>query len=334
MRVSIIAPAESDRTDRQHRFFATSGHDCRVHVQKQPPAQDSGEIALDSAAPLKQPDARNAALFLFHYIDEPYPLLETMRQLGHGLVVLDLGSAALLDKAPVCYADLCLVADAAHKLALNQATGYAPERIYVLPENENYGPALETIIDQAMQGKPSPPNEIDSTGPGVMMPAEEELETTLLIRDPALDREAILDRIRQAIRLRLNTGGYGPDVTSLGPEAFRPVSLENEETDQSEALLRLQVAFDALMLQSQLREPSFRSQVPLLGPLIVAVRRFWNWMSAKWYVRGWMAQQVDWNNRMVDLVTELLTLQERNERRIRELELRVKQATRQRENTP
>lgn len=321
MRISIIAPAESDRTDRQRRFFASRGHDCRVHVQTQPPAQDAGGLL-------------NAALFLFHYIDAPYPLLETMRQLEHGLAALDLGGAAVLDKAPVCYADFSLVADAARKLALNQATDYPLERIYVLPENENYEPALETILDQAMQGKPSPPNEIDSTGPGVMMPAEDELETTLLIRDPALDREAILDRIRQAIRLRLNAGGYGPDVTSLGPEALRRGPLESEETDPSEALLRLQVAFDALMLQSPLREPRFRSQVPLLGPLIVAVRRFWNWMSAKWYVRGWMAQQADWNNRMVDLVTELLKVQERNERRIRELELQVKRAAGQRENTP
>jgi hypothetical protein len=180
-----------------------------------------------------------------------------------------------------------------------------------------------------MQGIPSPSNELDLE---MMTSAENELEKTLLINDPALDRPAILDRVRQAIRRRMSDGGYGPDVTSLGPETLRPTPPEDQRADRSDALLRLQIAFDELALKSHLREPKFHSEVPLLGSLIVAVRRFWNWMSAKWYVRGWMAQQVDWNARMVNVVNELIEMQEANEQRIHELELALENSDADREH--
>ena len=163
----------------------------------------------------------------------------------------------------------------------------------------------------------------------------EDLETILLIRDPALDRAAILDRVRQAIQHRQASGGYGDDVTLLGPEALRPALPANDVTGEVYAfLLHSQAALDELTASASLQEPQFHSSVPLVGQLIVAVRRFWNWMSAKWYVRGWMSQQMDFNTQMVDLVSKLLQMQESNERRIHELELELESLKSSEERAP
>ena len=178
-------------------------------------------------------------------------------------------------------------------------------------------------IDQAMQGVPpqTAETEIESTA---MTPTVDDLRSTLLIRDAELDRSAILNRVHQAIRRRQAAGGYGPDVTRVGPEALRPTPLERDARDQAYAsLLRFQTTLGDLAGTSHLREPDFRSSVPLVGPLIVAVRRFWNWMSTKWYVRGWMTQQAAFNERAVDAVEELLRIQESSEQRIHELEVQV-----------
>ncbi|MBX6773536.1 MAG: hypothetical protein IRY83_17595, partial [Chloroflexi bacterium] len=55
-----------------------------------------------------------------------------------------------------------------------------------------------------------------------------------------------------------------------------------------------------LQTGSQIREPSFRSAVPMLGPLIVRIRRLWNWMSTRWYVRPIIDQQNAFNALIVE----------------------------------
>ncbi len=50
----------------------------------------------------------------------------------------------------------------------------------------------------------------------------------------------------------------------------------------------------------QLQEPSFHSQVPLLGRLIVAVRTLWNNVATRWYVLPLLQQQNDINRRLVE----------------------------------
>ena len=56
-----------------------------------------------------------------------------------------------------------------------------------------------------------------------------------------------------------------------------------------------------------LNEPTFQSDVPLVGSLIATVRQSWNDVSTTWYVRGIMAQQQAFNN----LVSRLLSEQAR-----------------------
>lgn len=122
MRVSIVAPSESEWTDRQRRFFMAGGHECQLCIQEQLQPQDSTTIALSIAASPNPEQVHDITLYVFHYIDEPYPLLETIRHLRHGFVALDLSGVQVLDKAPASYADFCLVTDAMHKRTLNQVT--------------------------------------------------------------------------------------------------------------------------------------------------------------------------------------------------------------------
>ena len=44
-----------------------------------------------------------------------------------------------------------------------------------------------------------------------------------------------------------------------------------------------------------LSEQPFRSNIPLLGRLVVRVRLAWNWMSTRWYIRPLMQQQNSFN---------------------------------------
>ena len=155
-------------------------------------------------------------------------------------------------------------------------------------------------------------------------PAISETRAVLKVRDTGLDEGQILERVDDAVRGRLASGGYGPDVATLGPESLRPGPLAELDAERADAvLLYLHSALEELAERADLEEPGFHSEARLIGPLIVRVRRAWNWMAARWYVQGWMAQQVELNTRMLSLLSGLIQLQEGSERRIRELELEL-----------
>lgn len=52
-------------------------------------------------------------------------------------------------------------------------------------------------------------------------------------------------------------------------------------------------------------EKPFVSPSPVVGRAIVGVRRFWNWMSTKWYVRSMVQQQNEFNASLVELLRHL-----------------------------
>jgi hypothetical protein len=54
------------------------------------------------------------------------------------------------------------------------------------------------------------------------------------------------------------------------------------------------------------RERPFTSDVPGFGQLIVLIRRGWNWMSTKWWVRPLVRQQNDFNVEVLDLLVNTL----------------------------
>ncbi|MDP2661767.1 MAG: hypothetical protein Q8R28_13650 [Dehalococcoidia bacterium] len=68
----------------------------------------------------------------------------------------------------------------------------------------------------------------------------------------------------------------------------------------------------AKCLQAPQEQP-FTSSAPVVGPIIVSVRRAWNWMSAKWYVRPILEQQTAFNSAVVQIITEMTTILEQQE---------------------
>lgn len=135
------------------------------------------------------------------------------------------------------------------------------------------------------------------------------------IRDAALDQAAIRDRIAQALTSR----GTLPQVAHVGPESLLPgntaVSLPATET-----LNRLMID---LLAQEPLHEHPFTSSVPLFGPVIVAFRRTWNWLSTRWYVLPIMQQQAELNRQMLLTLDELVQRHELDTQRIAALEARL-----------
>ena len=55
----------------------------------------------------------------------------------------------------------------------------------------------------------------------------------------------------------------------------------------------------------EVREQPFRSDKPLIGPLIVRVRSLWNSVATKWYVRPLIRQQNTINRRLVEINRQL-----------------------------
>lgn len=148
------------------------------------------------------------------------------------------------------------------------------------------------------------------------MRTPEEEAATIHIPDPALDAVAIQARLADAI----STRSYLPNVAHIGPEKLRP---EHTAVAQAatETLNRLMID---LMAQEPLHEKPFTSNVPFLGPVIVAFRTTWNWISTRWYVLPIMQQQARLNQQMLLVLNELAQRHELDTQRIAELEARIR----------
>lgn len=143
------------------------------------------------------------------------------------------------------------------------------------------------------------------------------------IRDPALDGQAIVEQVREQVAQRRAQGAYGPDPATLGPELLRPERYDTTEVAESPGFPSLLGALVELIATGHLREPSFSSNAPVVGPIIVTIRRFWNWMSTKWYVGPILEQQSDVNSRAASLISDLVQWHELDADRLRQLEARV-----------
>lgn len=78
---------------------------------------------------------------------------------------------------------------------------------------------------------------------------------------------------------------------------------------------------DNLRARSRLAEPGFASGAPIVGPLVIRVRRAWNWMSTKWYVRPIAEQQTEFNVLAAEALRELTRSLEVLEARLSEIEV-------------
>jgi hypothetical protein len=150
----------------------------------------------------------------------------------------------------------------------------------------------------------------------------DEIVPLIEIHDPALDGEAIARRVCQRVAQRQAEGAYGPDPAALGIETLRP-DRGASATNVVVGFPGLHEALAELIASGDLAESRFTSNMPLLGSFVVVVRRFWNWMSTKWYVRPILSQQSGVNARAARLISELAQWHELDTRRLGELEARV-----------
>jgi hypothetical protein len=144
---------------------------------------------------------------------------------------------------------------------------------------------------------------------------------TIEIRDPDIEEADIRRRIQTQVAQRRADGAYPVDVLQAGPSSFQPSRLDVAVSPTTfpglnEALLQL-------LDLGVLVEPDFTSSAPVVGPLIVAFRRAWNWMSTKWYVRPIMQQQSAVNTQLVELVAEMAQWQELQAQELAVLEARL-----------
>lgn len=189
---------------------------------------------------------------------------------------------------------------------------------------------LRALASAQAEAKPSPSQQ---PAPPSAQPASPEevgktsaAQTVIELRDPALDRDAILGRLNAQVAQRRASGAYDIDPAAFPPEALRPMRVtEYAGSGLPAGLPGLNQVIVELAAQSQLAEPRFVSPIPVVGPLIVAVRRAWNWMSTKWYVLPIIRQQSELNTRLIALLSELAHWQEINVQYAAELQGRVEE---------
>ena len=149
-----------------------------------------------------------------------------------------------------------------------------------------------------------------------------ELEQVIEIRDPEIDVERVMDRIRENVARRRAEGAYQEDLDAIASEVFSEVVPDSAIGSESAELALTLAELDSHWM---IREQPFASHIPVVGHLIVAVRNLWNWMSTKWYIQPLLQQQVGFNALAVrafhELNVENRLLSERVERLEEQVEI-------------
>ena len=136
------------------------------------------------------------------------------------------------------------------------------------------------------------------------------------IRDPNLNQDDILALITEQVK-----GKTVPNYSKIGPENLRDTQITISQATEAKSD-NYETFIDLIMLH-QLEETEFSSGAPIIGPWIVRLRKFWNWMSTKWYVRPILRQQSTVNGQIVLLLMEMDTLLKENKQTIARLEEQV-----------
>jgi len=154
-------------------------------------------------------------------------------------------------------------------------------------------------------------------------PAETEkspdLDQIIEIRDPDIDVEEVMARVRANVARRRAEGAYQEDLDAIAREVRDEVLATAAAEDRADRR-SLVLTLAELDARWQLRERPFVSGLPVLGRLIVAARSAWNWMSTKWYVRPLIQQQSEFNGHAVRTLRELVAEQQALADRVQNLE--------------
>jgi hypothetical protein len=131
------------------------------------------------------------------------------------------------------------------------------------------------------------------------------------IRDPEVDVDALMAKVRDNVARRRAEGAYSEDLDAIANEV-RAVSIAAQASTSGVAgdAHDLDATLTELNVHWMVREVPFTSNVPVFGSAIVAVRNAWNWMSTKWYVRPILHQLVGFNALVVRALNESATSQQ------------------------
>jgi hypothetical protein len=151
-------------------------------------------------------------------------------------------------------------------------------------------------------------------------PSIEHLSEIVEIRDPEVDVEAIMARVRENVARRRAEGAYQEDLDAIAGEVFAAV-LQPKPSAPARWPATGPAADTLAEMNNRwmVHEVPFTSQTPVVGPLIVAVRTFWNWMSTKWYIQGILQQLVGFNALVVRAFTESASAHQSLADEVREL---------------
>jgi hypothetical protein len=155
--------------------------------------------------------------------------------------------------------------------------------------------------------------------------ATDKMHPIVEIRDPMLDGERIAQRVSQRVAQRRAEGAYDLDPTAVGPVSLRPAdrAVAEDTIGGMVDFPGIRESLAELIARAHLHEPDFASSAPVIAPLVVAVRRMWNWMSTKWYMRPVLRQQSNVNARAARIISDLAQWHELDARRLQQLESRV-----------
>jgi O-antigen chain-terminating methyltransferase len=148
--------------------------------------------------------------------------------------------------------------------------------------------------------------------------SEPDLEQIIEIHDPEIDVEQVMARIRENLARRRAEGAYQEDLDTIADEVFAGVVSARPGDEIRPEMLA--ATLSELESHWMIREQPFTSHVPVVGPLIVAVRNLWNWMSTKWYVQPLLHQQLEFNALAARAFLEMSAEHQVLAERVRQLE--------------
>lgn len=85
--------------------------------------------------------------------------------------------------------------------------------------------------------------------------------------------------------------------------------------------------------RTTLKETQFTSPTPFIGSLLISIRKGWNWMSTKWYMRPILIQQSNINSDLIMFLVKSIQIQEKQAEEIAQLEARIDQLEAQLQQT-
>ena len=146
------------------------------------------------------------------------------------------------------------------------------------------------------------------------------MQPIIEINDPAVDKTNIHQQIKMGISQRPPL----PDLSQIGPAQLYPNARKTEDLDAN-SFPSLHESIVDLMMTHRLEETEFTSNAPVVGSLIVAFRRLWNWVSTKWYVIPIMQQQSHINSKLAVLIMQIVERQSQKEQQLEVLTERITQ---------